>query len=97
MFDKTYFEKSFQKELERYKKETGVENPKVIFVCGNHHLVVNEIVDLKEDTITCWIYDGEYKQEGRSPVLMQSRYDQIRQILFYPLKGDHQMGFRIRK
>lgn len=96
MFDKAYFEKEFPRQFEQFKKETSQE-PKVVFVFGaNSHIVVNEIQSLKDGWFSFWIFDGEYKSGGKSPVLMVSRYDQVRQVLFYPLRGEHGMGFRGR-
>ena len=96
MFDKSYFEKEFPKQLEKFKKESKSNDVKVVFVCGHNHILVTEIAEIKDAWVSVWVHDGEYKVGGRSPVLMLTQYDQIRQIFFYPLKGEHALGFRTK-
>lgn len=97
MFDKTYFEKEFPKHLEQFKKNSKQEEKTVFVLGGNQHIAVSEIQDIKEDWISFWIEDPDYRSEKKSAVLMISRYDQIRQILFYPSKSDAAAGFRSGK
>jgi hypothetical protein len=94
MFDKAYFEKEFPKQLERFKKESKSNDAKVAFVCGENHILVTEIEEIKEAWISVRVHDGEYKSEGKSPVLMFTLYEKIHQVFFYPLKGEHALGFR---
>ncbi len=97
MFDKNYFEKEFSKQLDHFKK-TSRQEAKVVFVMGgNNHIVLSDIEDLKDGWFSFWIEDGDFKSDKKSQVLMFSRYDQIRQILFYPAKGDQAAGFRSGK
>lgn len=97
MFNKSYFEKEFPNHIEQFKKNAK-QSPKIVLVLGgNHHIVLHELQDLKEDWFSFWIEDGDYKAGKKPPAFMISRYDQVRQILFYPTKEAPSAGFRIGK
>jgi hypothetical protein len=94
MFDKSYFEKEFPKQIEQFKKSSK-QAPKIILVLGgNHHIELHEIEDIKDGWFSCWVEDSDFKSEKKPTVLMICRYDQVREILLYPSKSETSTGFR---